>query len=225
MEQDRFIGFYWTLPVPTHGFRHLPGNAEEAAKRSRTIPYQRDIVRRWVEEENGIIENGDEVVFLELDPDHGTEHIVPEVRKLLDRCRKEGKQILVVALWDMEDMGWRRHHRLIQLLESAEREAEGGPPRCIVLPPDRVQDRKAIDAMITNFEYWRGIRRSFTEGKPAHESLVQQTVEDLKEKGGGRASSEVLARALNAQGLSTPNGRPWTAANLRQFLRRTREAG
>lgn len=226
MAKDRFIGFYWTLPVPTHGFRQLPDDATEAARRSRTIRHQQAIVRRWVEEENGIIEEGDEVVFLELDPDHGTEYIVPKAQELLDRCRSEGKQLLVVALWDMADMGWRRHRLLIDLLEAEERqaEAEERPPLCIVLPPDQVQDRRAIKAMIGNFEYWRNVRKAFTDGKPAHESLVEQTVAELKRTGGGKASSKVLAQALNAQGLLTPNGRPWTAANLRQFLRRCRIA-
>src|SRR5687767_11912835 len=90
VERDRYIGFYWTMPVPTHRFTHLPENPDEAAKRSRTIASQRAIVRRWVEDESGVIEPGDEVVFLEVDPDHGTEHIGPVVLKLLDRCRREG---------------------------------------------------------------------------------------------------------------------------------------
>ncbi len=222
MERDRFIGFYWTLPVPTHGFTALPGDAEEAARRSRTVAHQRAVVRAWVEEEGGIL--ADEAVFLELDPDHGTEHILPLVETLLGRCRREGCQLLVVALWEMQEMGWRRHHRLIARLEEEERaaEAEGREPHCIVLPPGQGEDGQR---MIEHFGRWRAVRAAFTEGKPAQEALVRQVVEDLRRAGGARASSAVLARALNARGIATPNGRRWTAANLRQFLRRAGEGG
>ena len=222
MPRDRFVGFYWTLPVFTHGFRALPDDAEEAARRSRTIRHQRDIVHAWVAEEGGVIEPGDEAVFLENDPDHGTGTIVPEVEKLLRRCQREDKQLLVVALWEMEDMGWRRHHRLIELLDAEEQAAaaEGRDPLCFALLPDPGRDRRAIRAMLDNFAQWRDTRAAFTAGKPDREALLLRVVEELKETGGAKASSAILAQALNEAGHPSQNGRPWTAANLRQFLRR-----
>ena len=50
---DRFLGLYWTLPVPWAGFTQLPKDVGAAAKLSRTIAYQRERVRRWVAEEGG----------------------------------------------------------------------------------------------------------------------------------------------------------------------------
>ena len=41
------VGFYWTLPVPWAGFTSLPKAVDDAAKLSRTIRYQRDLIRRY----------------------------------------------------------------------------------------------------------------------------------------------------------------------------------
>lgn len=226
MAQHRFMAFYWTLPVPTHSFLNLPKGIEAAAQASRTIRHQREIAQAWVREEGGLLAPEDEVAYLESDPDHGTERMVPEVEKLLGRCKAEGKTLLVVALWQMEESGWRRHHRLIERLEAEERKAakEDREPLCIQLPPDRIRDHKAIKAMLDNFEHWRKVRREFTEGKPAQEALLRQVIEEMKGEGGARASSEALAEALNAAGHRTPSRRRWTGANLRQFLRRQRLA-
>jgi nicotinamidase-related amidase len=208
---DRYIGFYWTLPVPTHGFVKLPDDVDEAAARSRTIRYQRDQVRRWVGEERGILVH--EEVFLELDPDHGTDHIVRVVDKLLDRCRHEQAQLVIVSIWDLQDLNWRRHHRLLQRIQAGE--ASG---LCLALEPD--QHAPESKKLISNFEYWRKVREEFTQGKAGREHLLYQTIQSLKENGGAKASSEVLARALNAADIRTPNNRSWTAGNLRQFMRR-----
>ena len=65
------VGFYWTLPVPWAGFTKLPKDIEEAAKASRTIRYQCELIRRYARD------NGyrlvDEKVFLEIEPDRGSE--------------------------------------------------------------------------------------------------------------------------------------------------------
>ena len=39
------VGFYWTLPVPWAGFTALPEKIEDAAKVSRTIRYQMQLIR------------------------------------------------------------------------------------------------------------------------------------------------------------------------------------
>ena len=43
--RPRFVGFYWTLPMPHVGFTKLPRDAEAAAEASQTIRYQRERVR------------------------------------------------------------------------------------------------------------------------------------------------------------------------------------
>jgi hypothetical protein len=49
----RFVGFYWTLPVPFAAFTALPDDIDAAAEKSMTVRYQRERVRRWVKEEKG----------------------------------------------------------------------------------------------------------------------------------------------------------------------------
>ncbi len=44
------VGFYWTLPVPWAGFTELPKDVDRAAEFSRTIRYQREIIRRYARE-------------------------------------------------------------------------------------------------------------------------------------------------------------------------------
>lgn len=100
-----FIGFYWTLPVPWAGFSHLPRDVDAAAAKSRTIRYQRDRVRRWVRDEPG--ELSAEEVFLELAPDRGSEHVLPLIDKLLDRCRSQSARLVLVDF--SVAYGWRRH--------------------------------------------------------------------------------------------------------------------
>lgn len=53
--KPRFVGFYWTLPMPHEGFKELPEDTEAAAKASRTVRYQRERVRLHVEAEGGVL--------------------------------------------------------------------------------------------------------------------------------------------------------------------------
>ena len=46
------VGFYWTLPVPWVRFTSLPKAVDDAAKLSRTIRYQRDLIRRYAADES-----------------------------------------------------------------------------------------------------------------------------------------------------------------------------
>lgn len=83
-----FIGLYWTLPVPWAGFVNLPDDPDAAAAASRTIRYQVERVRRWVKDQKGTLVA--ERVFLELQPDRGSEQIVPEIDRLLVLAEKKG---------------------------------------------------------------------------------------------------------------------------------------
>ncbi|WP_158169274.1 hypothetical protein [Methylobacterium mesophilicum] len=44
-----FVGFYWTFPVRWAGFLDLPDDVARAAQASRTVAYQRALVRRFVD--------------------------------------------------------------------------------------------------------------------------------------------------------------------------------
>ncbi len=49
--REKYVGFYWTLPIHWKGFTSLSADAEEAATQSRTIRYQRIWIHKWVKEE------------------------------------------------------------------------------------------------------------------------------------------------------------------------------
>jgi hypothetical protein len=51
--RQRFVGFYWTLPIPAVGFTSLPKDVGAAAAASKTIRYQRERIRRWVADQKG----------------------------------------------------------------------------------------------------------------------------------------------------------------------------
>ena len=74
------VGFYWTLPVPWAGLVSLPNEIDEAAKVSRTIRYQRDLVRRYATDEGYRLVH--EELFLEIEPDRGSDLILEPLRKV-----------------------------------------------------------------------------------------------------------------------------------------------
>lgn len=92
--QRRYIGFYWTLPVPWAGFVSLPRDVDSAAEQSRTIRYQRDLVRRWVRQDGGFLVQ--EVARMESAPDRTSEAFARELEPLLRTCRGDHAQIVIV---------------------------------------------------------------------------------------------------------------------------------
>ncbi len=74
------VGFYWTLPVPWAGFTELPTDIDAAAGASRTIGYQRALIRRHAKAEKlNLIR---EEVFLEIEPDRGSRSIHAPLNRL-----------------------------------------------------------------------------------------------------------------------------------------------
>lgn len=81
----RYVGFYWTFPVLWIGFESLGKDVDEAARKSLTIRYQRDLANRWVKDHGGVMIR--EGAALELRPDRGTEEILPALGKALAFAR------------------------------------------------------------------------------------------------------------------------------------------
>lgn len=199
-----YIGFYWTLPVPWAGHQTLPQDVDEAAGKSLTIRYQRECVRQWVKENKGqLIE---ERVFMELAPDRGTEHIVPEVEKALRECRETGAQLLVVDF--SRSFGWRSHIHLALVLRNSK--------DCILLSPVETMINSAIFDPVAHFRKWRDVQDTFSSNKEEKMAQARSTVDALIPDHSNFAS---LAEALNAKGYKTSRGKMWTKENLRKFLK------
>jgi hypothetical protein len=204
MTKAKFAGFYWTLPVPWAGFNMLPKEVDEAADKSITIRYQRDRVRRWVKDERG--ELIAEEVFLELAPDRGTDMIIPEIDRLLSRCQQESAKLVLVDFSDA--FGWRRHGPLWDRLAKTE--------LCMALDPSPIMLDGAEFDPVHHFRTWREIEHSRTAAKSERKTDLADAISQLSSE---HTTNNLLAKALNTSGLSTPTGKPWTTENLRKFLK------
>lgn len=204
----RFIGFYWTLPVPSAGFSQLPDDLEDAVRMSRTLRYQRELVRRHVEGERGTLV--DEFFFLELAPDRGSDHIEKELRKALDLCRQHDAQLLFADF--VQEGGWRSHPFMSRLMQLA-------PVSCLGLYPEPLMiDGQEFDPIA----HFRRARKAFSDRGAAirrREAIITRVTEIIGQGtlAGGRYRQ--LAHQLNAEGVKTVNGRSWSEPNLRAFLK------
>lgn len=106
MTRKGYVGFYWTRPVPSVGFTRLSPNVDQAAQQSRTIRYQRELAKAYVRDQNG--ELVDEIVFLELEPDRGTEMVTEPLEWAFAVCQQRAATLLYVEFWS--EFQWRRHN-------------------------------------------------------------------------------------------------------------------
>jgi len=205
MTKKKFLGFYWTLPVPWTGFQALPRNVDEAAQASTTIRYQRERVKGWVKEERGELIG--EEAFLELAPDRGSEQLVSVIEKLLKYCKCENAKLVLVDF--SEAFGWRKLPGFEKL--GLERE-----DICEPLDPSPILMDGAEFDPIQHFRTWRKIEDTHVSGKGDRKAALAEAIQDLVTDNETNSS---LAQALNASGQFTPNGKPWTADNLRKFIK------
>lgn len=199
----RSIGFYWTLPVPWAGFTKLPKSVEDAAKISRSIRYQVERIRRWVKDQNGTLFH--EEVFLETRADRGTSAILPEVERLLAKATALDASLVLVNFADA--FNWRAHSPLWSRLE--------GEASVMALDPAPLLMDGAWFTPVEHFRSWQDINAAHSALKPSVKSELTTQLRAMKDYG---ASFAEIARVLNAEGVTTPNGKPWRADNLRKLM-------
>ena len=199
------VGFYWTLPAPWVGFRRLPEAVDEAAKKSKTIRYQRDLIRRCAEEEGYLLVH--EEVFLEIDPDRGSDLIFAALEKVKKICRAEDAVLFVVDFSEVSR--WREHMVMTCWLREANIDIENISPREIIL------DGKIFDPH-AHFRSWRQKHRDWTEKKPERIGRAVERAKELLELG---KSFLEIAETLNTEKVQTPTGRPWKPDNIRSFMK------
>lgn len=198
-----YFAFYWTLPVPWAGFTSLPKDVDEAAKASRTIRYQVARVRRWVADQKGCLLG--EEVFLELQPDRGSEQIVPVIDKLIAKAKAKSASVVLVDF--SEAMRWRRHGPLWDRLEAS--------GIAVALDPTPVQMPEEELDPIDHFRSWRRLERLHAETKGDRKAALAAAIMDLRDEG---LSFAAIASELNAAGMTTPTGKAWTADNVRKLI-------
>ncbi|OUI80717.1 hypothetical protein HK22_04805 [Gluconobacter sp. DsW_056] len=194
-----YVALAWTRPVPWAGFNQLSSDIDAASVQSRTVRYQRDLIRQYVREVQGVLEK--EVALLELAPDRAT----PESLKILtDLVHECSPQATFLSVDFTAIQGWRPQPAL----------RRGIPiERCLALAPDPLlMDGKLFDPQ-AHFRAWRQKEKAHVQSGPEHRQAVLEALvgqEDL--------SWPKKADLLNAQDLRTHGGKPWTADNLRKFL-------
>ena len=198
------VGFYWTLPVPWVGFRDVPANIDEAASKSRTIRYQRDLTRRYAKD-NGF-ELIHEAVFVELRPDGGTKEIAGPLAKVAELCRAHDAVMLYTDFAEVKQ--WRTNEPMMKAAAKLGIAMEPVPVARIFF------DGEEFDPY-DHFSQWRHDQHAWTEGKPARLTAARQRALALRAEG---AKNPEIAGRLNEEGLRSATGTPWTADSLRKAL-------
>ncbi|TKA95236.1 hypothetical protein FAZ78_17935 [Cereibacter changlensis] len=196
----RYSGFYWTLPVFWAGFRKLDPDAAVAASQSRTIRYQRELIKQWIRRAGGTLVR--ETVAMEAAPDRASGAILVDLEKALTHAMKDQARLVLVDF--AEAQGWRRHGPLWQRL--AEEDVE------VLSPAPLVIDNEAFDPR-DHFRAWREIEVAHVRSKPEHRTLILAAVSEMAD-----LSVAARAEALNGAGLRSFTGRLWSEDNLRKFL-------
>lgn len=142
-----FVGFYWTFPVRWAGFLDLPDDVARAAQASRTVAYQRALVRRFVDWENGRLAH--EVVAMEVSPDRGTAAIAGDVARAGHLCREMAATLAHVDFH--RNGGWRPHPVLAEALATLRR---SGVPTVGLDAEEIVLDGQRFDPA-DHFSMWR----------------------------------------------------------------------
>jgi len=220
--KEKFVGFYWTLPVRMAGFTHLPSDAEEAAKKSRTIRYQRQLVRVWLDEQKQDAPIK-EFTFLEVQDDRGSDLIKAELEKVSRYCKQEKATLLLVGFgMGQSEYRARRHGSLVSLLKEWKTQDRTN------LPPDQ-KPIKVIEIPATPIDvdgrpfdpeqYFRR-RRAFNRkwAMRLRFRAVNGLREALKEAQPGPGLPKRIVEVLNEKGIKTANGKRWTTDNVERAI-------
>ena len=198
------VGFYWTLPVPWAGFTRLPADIEDAAAASKTIGYQRAAIREYAQKAGYRIVH--EEIFLEIEPDRGSDLILGPLAKVERICRRNNATLLFVEFADFQ--GWRSHNPMHEWSCLTMINVE--PVSAV---PLRVEGR--IFDPYAHFRGWRRTQREWTEEKSQRSSHARNRAHVLKSSG---LNSREIAQRLNDEGLRSLSGKPWSGESLRKFL-------
>ena len=204
---NRYIGLYWTLPVNWAGFRDLPTNVEAAGQASRTIRYQRECARRYINENHGILV--DEIAFMDIRPDRATDTVRDVLRQRLPAYAGMDVALLAVAFDEVHQ--WRHNPFLMEAAQELGRELVTLPPTPIVI------DGRSFDPA-RHFSAWRKAdSQAMTRLRlEAYEGLNAALVEIPEQEGRWR----LIAQELNGRGTRTIRGGQWTPENVRKLAGR-----
>lgn len=198
------VGFYWTLPVPWAGFNELPDDIEAAARASRTIRYQCELIRRFARDEH--IHLVAEEVFMEIAPDRSSSYVRDPLQHVAKICGAQDAELLYVDFSQVQ--GWRSHAPFSEWARRLGIRVEG------LLPDEILIDGKPFDPQ-RHFSEWRKRQEDWTAGKDHRVARARDA--GLKLRAENKAYRQI-AEDLNAKELRSATGKPWTEDSIRKLL-------
>jgi hypothetical protein len=206
---EKFVGFYWTLPVTIAGFRHLPLNdVEAAAERSKTVRYQMHLCRRWIADNPGT-KLIDERVFIELSPDRGTNAILDELKLIRRKCPDPDLKIFSVRFAD--SFNWRSRHQLYDYIDRYF-------PNSVHHSPEPLHIDGVLFDPIAHFEKSR--ERFKQESARLKGAWLGELQLSWSQYCGVRGWPKHVAIDLNNRRVRTKTGRPWSPENVTKQVER-----
>lgn len=203
---DQFVGFYWTLPALWAEFRDIPDDPIEAARKSKTIRYQREYAHQHVNACGGKIIA--EYAYIDNSPDRGTEFILPKVNEAIAHCRKNDAILLYIDFSDA--YYWRPQHFLNEALAAyADREP---------LEPRPIQMGGSIFCPIEHFRRWRRLDKS--EPTKRHRAALEALKVAAAKYAHLHRRHKLISDELNAKGVLPPRAAKWTPASVCKTLER-----
>jgi hypothetical protein len=209
---QRYVGFYWTLPIPSVGFLKLSDDPDVAATQSKTIRYQREVINEWVAEEGGVLIR--EITFLETQSDRGTDAVIHYVQRAARICRENEATLLYVDFRQM--CGWRPHQELTYAIEEEQIASVPIWPSHETIMIDGHPFHPASHFKDHRMQHEK-------EAARRHDVAIQRLLKEAENVPPGRGRNALIAEKLNAEGVQTfQGGRPWTADNVKKVLQRLR---
>jgi hypothetical protein len=207
-----YVGFYWTLPIPSVGFLKLSDDPDVAATQSKTIKYQREVIKEWVAEEGGVLIR--EITFLETQSDRGTDAVRHYVQRAARVCRENEATLLYVDFRQM--CGWRPHQELTNAIEEEQIASVPVWPSHETIMIDGHPFHPARHFKDHRMQHEK-------EAARRHDFAVKRLLKEAESVAPGRGRNALIAEKLNAEGVQTfQGGRPWTADNVKKVLQRLR---
>ena len=202
-----YIGFYWTLPVHWAGFHSLPGeqDVDAAARASRTIRYQRELVRAEVRERKGRLVQ--EIATIGLRPDRATDEDFAALSGAVDRAGTA----TVMAVAFHEEGNWRAGGRYLS--EVAYRlgfEIER-------LRPDPIAIDGVMFDPVRHFRQWQ--QRDARGRMELRLRAIRGIRDALAEIPEGDGRYAAIATRLTQQGIRTVQDGEWKAENVRKMVK------
>lgn len=204
---EAYIGVYWTLPVNWTGFRDLSHSVEMAADVSKTIRYQRERVRRYVDD------NADkligEIAFMDTRTDRATEAVKDILRREMPAYA--GRKVTLLTVSFEEVHNWRPNPFMYEVAEELDLSLVGLSPDPLTINGEEFDPAK-------HFAAWR------KQDKSAMPLLRLKANEGLQaallEVPAGNGRWQIVADLLNHRKVKTIQGGSWTSENVRKLAGR-----